>query len=119
GIPGITGGPAEPLPAVGESAGSCLAEQHGAGLAEHDRHTSIGFRNPVTIRLGTPGGCNTRRVEYVLQAVRNSVQRAAIAAGGQFLVHRARLPPGEIRADGDVALELRREPFDALEVEVG
>jgi hypothetical protein len=76
-------------------------------------------RHAVAIEFGAPGGGDAFRVEQVLHAVGNAVQRSAVAAGGDLAVGLARLRQRVLGRQRDHARRRGRRRRDARQVDAG
>src|SRR5262249_40905384 len=101
--PRIHGLAAEPYVVEGKGAQAQFGHQHGAGLVQAAHDGRIGGRNAAAEGLGAVGGGNALSVEQVFAAPGDSVQRAAILAGGDLAVGPLRLLQSEIAGQSDHA----------------
>ena len=84
--PRIHGLAAEPDVVERQRAEAELGDEHGARVVEALDDGGILIGDAVAERLGAVGGGDAGGVEKVFRAPGNSVQRAAIFSGGDFLV---------------------------------
>ena len=106
---------AEPDVVERECAERQLRDEHGACLVESAHDHRVRSRHAIAERFGAVGGGDVLRVEQVLHAVRDAVQRAAILPGGDLGIRRfARASACSLR-DRDDRAELRIEPLDATQ----
>src|SRR4029077_8627137 len=105
-IPRVAGAPFIPDVAIGERAERRLGDEHRTGLSEllHPGRTALGEAPPIG--LGPPAGRDARRVEKVLGAPGDAMQRAEINAFREKPVGAPRL----------LARKLRRRHGDAFEL---
>ena len=119
GIPGVARLSPEPDFAVGEGAEGRLAEEDCPRPAQEFDDPRVAVRGAIAVGRGSPGGQDARRVEEILEPVGNSVEGPEPGPGPQEGVRGVRLGAGELRGDGDEALEPPGVRLDAREVDLG
>ncbi len=105
--------------AVGERAQCGLGDQHGAGLGQKAHHRGVRLRHPVQIRLGTPARRQPRRVQQVLAAIGDAVQRPAPAPGGDLRVGGVGLGHRELGRGQRDAFQARAVTGDPVQIKLG
>ena len=105
---------AEPDVVERQRAEAQLRDEHRAGLGEPAHDRGVRGRHAVAERLGAVGRGDAGRVEQVLHAVRDAVQRTAVLPGRDLGVGLLRLRQREVRRQRDDAAQLRIERVDAL-----
>ena len=120
-VPGVTRGAVErvhPVASLGPLVHVGLAQAHGAGLPQPAHHRGVEVRLPVRKRLGAGGGAHPPGCVIVLDGNRDSVKRAAVAAGADLLFRRGRLFQGALRSRRQVRAQERVQPLNALDIEL-
>ncbi len=92
--PGILRLPAKPDVVQRQRAHAQLGDQHRARLVQTLDHGGIVGRHAISVRLSAVGGGYAGRVEQILTAPRDAVQRSTIVTGGDLLVGLFRLGHG-------------------------
>ena len=90
-----------------------LAEHHRAGRPQPFHHGRVDGGDKIFIDLGAAGGAHAARGEKVLYGDGDSVERPAVAPGGQLGIRLPRLFTSLFGGDGDERIELGIEPADA------
>ena len=109
GVPGIVGGRELHIPgrpAMGEFPCCRFAEQDPAGGTELLCHHGILCRDVIGQQLRLCRGPDPGRLDDVLQAIGNAVQRAAGAVAHDLCLGRPRALPGKLGGQGDKAHQL-------------
>ena len=83
--------PAEPDVVERQRAQAQFRDQDGAGVVEAPDDRGVGGRHAVPVRLRTIRRGDAGRVEQILDAIRDAMQRPAIASSGDFRVGFLRL----------------------------
>ena len=96
-----------------------LPEENGAGVAEHGDDPGVPVGHLVAVGGRAPGRGDPGRVEAVLDPVRDAVEFAPVATGGQFAVGFGGLRQRVVRGDGDVAVQVGGEALDPRQVDLG
>ena len=109
---------AEPDVVERERAQAQLGDEDGAGLVQSANDRGVGSRHAVPEWLRSVGRRDARRVEQVLDAVRNAVKRATILPRRNFRVRLLRLRERHVLRERDDAAELRIELLDPAQVDV-
>src|SRR6185437_3820606 len=112
-------GPAlEPDVVERERAHAQLCHQHRACLIQPRHHRRVRSRDAVSKRLRAVGRGDAGRIEQVLHAKRNAVQRSAIMPCGDFGVGLFGLRKRQVAREGDYTAELRIVLLQAREIDV-
>ncbi len=98
-----------------ELVGVGLADEDGAGDAQHPDDRGVAPRNPVLEDAGAGGGADALRRDQVLDAHGHAVERAAARAGGQLLRRDPGIRQRPVGRDGDEGVELGLRALDAFE----
>src|SRR6185503_11913887 len=93
-----------------------LAEKHGARVAQLTHDFGIFSRYAVGIHGARGRRQNAGRVDVVLEADRNAVQRAAILAADDLGLECARLLERALRRDRYIGVDARVDALDAIEI---
>ena len=110
---------AEPDVVERERAEAELRDQHCAGLVESRDDGGVGRRNAIAVELRAVGRRNAGRVEEILPAPRDAVQRAAILSRRDLGVGLLRLRERVVARERDDAAKLGIEALNAIEIDVG
>src|SRR5262249_6346033 len=105
--------------AVRELVRGKLADEYGSGLVKPRDRSGIDGGNVVDADLRMPGSEDAGRVVEVLQAERDAVHWAAVAAARDFRLGGARLAERQLGRHGDEGVDARIERFDATEQRLG
>ncbi len=111
--------PAEPDVVERQRAQTQLGDQHRARLVQAMHHRRVARRHAMPERLGAVGRRNASRVEQILHAERNAVQRPAIPSRGDFGVGLPGARERDVRRLRDDAAEPGVESIDPIEIDAG
>jgi hypothetical protein len=101
---------------MGELVGRVFAQQDGAGVVQPRHRRGVARRYVVLEQPRMRRGAHARRVEHVLEAERDAVQRTAPPAGGELGLGVTCLAPRKVGGHGQIAVELGIDRRDAREV---
>ncbi len=82
-------------------------------------HRGVLVEDTVFVWSGTPGRAYPPGGQKVLRSPGDAVQRAPVAARGDFRVRPASLLQGQLLGQGDDALQTRAVGFQSLQVKPG
>ena len=110
--------PAEPDVVQRQRAQAELGHQHRAGLVQALHHYGIFGRDAIAKRLGSICGRDARRIEQILAAPRNAVQRPAILSRRDLCVRLLRLLQRQLARQRDHAMQLGIELLQPLQINI-
>src|SRR3984957_3123373 len=108
--------PAKPDVVERQRAQAELSHQHRPGCVESLHDDGVFTRNAIPIGLGAIRGGNARRVEQILHAKRNPMQRPAIFSLRDFFIGLLRLFHCLIARDRNGTPQLGIESFQSLQI---
>ena len=118
-VPGVLRHAAEPDVAPRERAERQLRDEDGAGGIEATDHLGVGVEGLLPVRFSAPRGWVAGDCEEVLGAPRDAMEGTAVSPSGQFGVEATGLRQRPLRRERDDGLELRVEPLQPREKQLG
>ena len=104
---------------VRQLVGGELAQQHRTGLPQAPRHRGIVLRDPALVGGRARGRWDARRVDQVLEADRDAVERAPQPTLAHLVGQRTRVGSGPLGRDRHEGRQLRVQLLDAGQVRLG
>ncbi len=108
---------AEPDVVQCEGAQAQFGDQDCARIIQPFHDNRVIGRHAISKRLGAIGRPNARRIEEILRAPRDAMERATIAAIRDLTIGLLRSPKGGVTHESDDATELRIESLDPLQIQ--